>query len=119
MKKKILITVFAMLFLFIMAGWYSVFFYLGQGPTPPLLKSGRVEYDSVNDFVAEDAPLMAIVASEEEACEIAEKYKIELVFSEDGVALFRTEEDLYAVIRRGEENGYPPLWVNYVRTIDQ
>ncbi len=50
--------------------------------------------------------------------EIAEKYMIEFVSFQNGMALFQTEEDPYAVIRRGEENDYPSLSVNYVRTID-
>ena len=62
--------------------------------------------------------LMAVVESEEEAMEIAEKYMIEFVSFQNRMALFQTEEDPYAVIRRGEENDYPPLSVNYVRTID-
>ncbi len=85
---------------------------------PPFMKVRRVEQDPINEFMAEDASLMAVVESEEEAMEIAEKYMIEFVSFQNGMALFQTEEDPYAVIRRGEENDYPSLSVNYVRTID-
>lgn len=120
MKKKMLTAavIFITLFLFTTAGWYLMYIYLGWGSMPPFLKIRRVEQDPVSEFMAEDASLMAVVESEEEAMEIAEEYMIELVSFENGMALFQTEEDPYAVIRRGEENGYPPLSVNYVRTID-
>jgi len=34
------------------------------------------------------------------------------------VAVFETEEDLDAVIARGEENNWPPLQRNYIIGID-
>ncbi len=120
MKKKMLTAavIFITLFLFITAGWYLMYIYLGWGAMPPFMKVRRVEQDPINEFMAEDASLMAVVESEEEAMEIAEKYMIEFVSFQNGMALFQTEEDPYAVIRRGEENDYPSLSVNYVRTID-
>ena len=95
-----------------------MYIYLGWGAMPPFMKVRRVEQDPINEFMAEDASLMAVVESEEEAMEIAEKYMIEFVSFQNRMALFQTEEDPYAVISRGEENDYPPLSVNYVRTID-
>ena len=120
MKKKMLTAavIFITLFLFITAGWYLMYIYLGWGAMPPFMKVRRVEQDPINEFMAEDASLMAVVESEEEAMEIAEKYMIEFVSFQNRMALFQTEEDPYAVSRRGEENDYPPLSVNYVRTID-
>ena len=120
MKKKMLTAavIFITLFLFITAGWYLMYIYLGWGAMPPFMKVRRVEQDPINEVMAEDASLMAVVESEEEAMEIVEKYMIEFVSFQNRMALFQTEEDPYAVIRRGEENDYPPLSVNYVRTID-
>ena len=81
MKKKMLTAavIFITLFLFITAGWYLMYIYLGWGAMPPFMKVRRVEQDPINEFMAEDASLMAVVESEEEAMEIAEKYMIEFV----------------------------------------
>ena len=67
---------------------------------------------------AEGRELMATVGSQEEAEEIAALYGIELVDCSEHVATFHTEEDLYAVIQRGKDNGWPLLEVNYVITLD-
>lgn len=95
-----------------------MYIHLGWGTIPPFMKIRKVEQSPVSEFMAEDASLMAAVESEEEAMEIAGQYMVEFVSFENGIALFQTEEDPYAVIRRGEENDYPPLSVNYVRTTD-
>ena len=67
---------------------------------------------------ADGEELLATVESREEAEEIAALYGIELVSCSEHVATFHTDEDLYAVIRRGKDNGWPLLEVNYVITLD-
>ena len=67
---------------------------------------------------AEGEELLATVESQEEAEEIAALYGIELVSCSEHVATFHTEEDLYAVIQRGKDNGWPLLEVNHVITLD-
>lgn len=64
-------------------------------------------------------PLLASVATQEEAEEIAEQYGITLVSYENGIAVYRTEEDPYNVIARGQENGYHKLSVNFIRRVEE
>ena len=64
---------------------------------------------------AEGRELTAMVQTEEEAQRIAELYGIELVSYKFGLAAFHTEEDPNEVIRRGKENGWPTLEINYLR----
>ena len=64
------------------------------------------------DDVSPDGQLIGKADSPEEAEEIAALYGIELVNCQNGLALFRTEEDPKEVILRGEENGWPPLSLN-------
>ena len=66
----------------------------------------------------EGRELMAGVSSREEAEEIALLYGIELVDCSEYIACFHTEEDLGEVINRGKENGWPPLEINFVITLD-
>ena len=61
----------------------------------------------------EGKELLALVETEEEALRIAELYGIELVSFQYGVAAYHTEEDPVAVIRRGQENGWPALEINH------
>ena len=67
---------------------------------------------------AEGEELLATVESREEAEEIAALYGIELVSCSEHVATFHTDEDLYAVIQRGKDNGWPLLEVNHVISLD-
>lgn len=64
---------------------------------------------------SQEQPLMAEVESEEEAKELAELYGITLVEVNHRIATFYTEEDLQAVIQRGEKNGWKPLEINYIQ----
>ena len=59
---------------------------------------------------------MAMAETEEEAKKIAEQYGIELVSFSDGVAVYQTDEKLADVIARGQEQGYPQLYLNLERT---
>lgn len=61
--------------------------------------------------------LMATVDTLEEAQALAELYGIELVDFSYQIAVFRTDEDPRDVIRRGEEQGWPPLSLNSTGTI--
>ena len=68
-------------------------------------------------LIDEAAPLISRAATREEAQEIAELYGITLLDFSHGAALYHTEEDPREVIRRGQENGWPELTLNYVKTI--
>ena len=66
---------------------------------------------------AVEPQLMALTDTRAEAEEIAGQYGITLVSWQDGLALFFTEEDPEAVVRRGVKNGWPELSVNYQREL--
>ena len=66
---------------------------------------------------AAEPQLMALTDTEKAAEEIAGQYGITLVSWQDGLALFFTEEDPEAVVRRGVKNGWPELSVNYQREL--
>ena len=63
--------------------------------------------------VASDGQLIASVETRKEAEKISELYGIELVDFSAPAALYRTEEDPDAVIKRGMDNGWPKLEKNY------
>lgn len=120
MKQKMLkiIIVIAIILVLMLAGWYVMFSYLGIGPAFPFLPEQEIDMESVEMGKLAEDQLMALVETEDGAEEIAEQYGIELVSFADGVATYRTQEDPNEVIGRGQENGYPQLYLNYVRTID-
>ena len=66
---------------------------------------------------AVEPQLMALTDTKKAAEEIAGQYGITLVSWQDGLALFFTEEDPEAVVRRGVKNGWPELSVNYQREL--
>lgn len=100
----------------VMGGWYMAFCRFGVGPAFPFLpESDRVIDVQPEGTVAEE-PLMAMAETEEEAKKIAEQYGIELVSFSDGVAVYQTDEKLADVIARGQEQGYPQLYLNLERT---
>lgn len=61
--------------------------------------------------------LIAMVVTEEEALELADLYQITFVELQEGVATFHTDEQPQTVIKRGEDNGYQPIYLNYINTI--
>ena len=63
---------------------------------------------------SEEAPLIGAAETREEAEKIADLYGITLVDFSHGAALYHTDEDPREVIRRGQENGWPELTLNYV-----
>lgn len=66
--------------------------------------------------VYEDGQLMCEAESRREAEEIAELYGITLVEFLGNVAVFYTEENPDDVIRRGQENDWPELSLNFIVT---
>lgn len=102
-----------------MAGWYFMFCHMGVGPAFPFLPTQEMSVENLQEVqkgVAAEEQLIALVETEEEAQNIAKQYGIEFVTFSDGVAVYKTEEDPAAVIARGEENGYSPLYLNMTRT---
>ena len=73
--------------------------------------------DETGVLYSEEAPLIAAAQTWEEAEEIGALYGITLVDFSHGVALYHTEEDPRDVIRRGQENGWPELTLNYIRQL--
>lgn len=117
MKKKMIVigvVIIAAVIVFF-AGWYVMFVHFGRGPTFPFLKVQNLDSESMDQVNIAENSLMSAAETEEEAREIAEQYGIEFVSFENGFALYHTEEDPFEVIARGEENGYPPLSVNFTR----
>lgn len=122
MKKKMLTVVIAIIAVvaLVLIGWYAMFMNFGIGPAFPFIKAQPMDMNSVGQseehaMIAEDS-LMASVETEEAARAIAEQYGIELVTFENKIALYHTEESPFDVIARGQENGYPQLSINFVRT---
>lgn len=120
MKKRMLKVIMIVIgvMLVVMFGWYISFVRFGIGPAFPFLPEKTLEMNGEGLGVLARDQLMALVESEQNAEEIAYQYGIELIEYKDGVATFRTEEDPQAVIDRGQENGYYPLYLNYVRAIN-
>lgn len=120
MKKKVLKIVILILvvILLLLGAWYVLFVHFDVGPTFPFLpKEEKQLMDSSIVEIAQE-PLMATAESEEEAQNIADLYGITLVSFDNGIALYQTDKDIFEVIARGQENGYPELSINYVRTMD-
>lgn len=91
---------------------------VSQGTAPVLHPSSEIPEQSAFNRIAEGEELLCMAESREEAEEIASLYGIELVDCSYSVAVFHTEENPFDVMRRGEENGWPPLEVNRVITLD-
>ncbi|MBD5450103.1 MAG: hypothetical protein HDR28_08120 [Lachnospiraceae bacterium] len=118
MKKKMLTVVIIIVAVvaLVLVGWYIMFMNFGIGPAFPFIKVQSMDLEGMDQMMMADDSLMAAAESEEEAQEIAEQYGIELVSYENGIALYHTEEYPFDVIARGQENGYPQLSINFVRT---
>lgn len=118
MKKKMLtvVIIIVAVVVLVLAGWYVMFMNFGIGPAFPFLKVQPMDTEGMEQMMIAEDSLMASVKSEEEAQEIAEQYGVELIAFENGIALYHTEEDPFEVIARGQENGYPQLSINFVRT---
>lgn len=119
MKKKVLKIVIVVLavILLLLGGWYVLFSYFGIGPVFPYMNTTVIESHISSGEVSETEPLIALTENEEAAREIAEQYGITFVAYQDGVATYYTDEDPNEVITRGEENGYPTLYINYQRNL--
>ena len=100
--NKLLITL-------LLAGMFSACAPTTPAPAPTV----TVQPEQVEaDMISQEAQLMTMTETQEEAEELAELYGITLVRYRHGVARFRTDDDPQAVIRRGEENGWPQLTLN-------
>lgn len=118
MKKKMLTVVIVIIAVIalVFVGWYVMFVHFGMGPAFPFLKVQKMNTEGMNRVMIADNSLMAEAETEEDAREIAEQYGIDFISFENGIALYHTEEDPFEVIARGQENGYPQLSVNFIRT---
>ncbi|MDE7179394.1 MAG: hypothetical protein K2O59_16455 [Lachnospiraceae bacterium] len=101
----------------VLVGWYVMFVHFGRGPVFPFLPTLELEAKEAEPMQLADNPLMATVATEEEAKEIADLYEITFVSFEYGVAVYQTEEDPMKVIARGQENDFPQLSLNMKREL--
>lgn len=119
MKKKMLtvVIVIMVVIVLILAGWYVAFCKFGVGPAFPFLKTVYIGDEGLGEMPIAENSLTTLVDSQEEAQGIAELYGITLVSFENGVAVYQTEEDPFEVIARGDENGYPQLSINFIRTL--
>ena len=89
------------------------------GPTEPTVAITQPPAQSGPETTETGEPaepqLMALTDTRAEAEDIARQYGITLVSWQNGLALFSTEEDPEAVLRRGEKNGWPELSLNHQR----
>lgn len=118
MKKKMLAAGIIGIILIFFGGWYFLFCHLGIGPAFPFLPGKEAKVEDMNMENMAGNQLMSLTETEEEAKAIAQQYGIELVSFSDGVATYKTDEDPNEVIARGQKNGYPQIYLNYVRAID-
>ena len=118
MKRRTLIIAIGIvgIIVLVIVGWYVMFVHFGRGPAFPFLKVQKINVESANQVMIADNSLMAEAETEADAQEIAEQYGIEFVSFENGLALYHTEEDPFEVVARGQENGYPQLSVNFVKS---
>ena len=118
MRKKMLMIgiVVVVIIVFVFGGWYIAFTRFGVGPAFPFLAGKKLDESQVEMLEVAENQLMALADTEEQAKEIAAQYGIEFVSFENGLALYHTEEDPFEVITRGQENGYPQISVNFVRS---
>lgn len=108
--------VVVVIIVFVFGGWYIAFTRFGVGPAFPFLAVKKLDESQVEMLEVAENQLMALTDTEEQAKEIAAQYGIEFVSFENGLALYHTEEDPFEVITRGQENGYPQISVNFVRS---
>ena len=74
---------------------------------------GDTAIQEADPGVSQEGQLMAMAQTLEDAQALAELYGIELVDFSYQIAMFRTQENPWEVIRRGQENGWPELSINY------
>lgn len=119
MKKRMLAVVIIIVAVvaLILAVWYVLFCCFGIGPAFPFMNVTVIELEQSSGEMSETEPLMALAETEEEAKNIAQQYGIFFVSFQNGVATYYTDEDPYQVIARGEENGYPVVYINYKREL--
>lgn len=100
-------------------GCYLLFFHFGIGPVLPFMHYEEINAGEGEPVMIAEDQLMALADTEEMAQEIADQYGIELRSFANGIAVYRTEEDLFEVMERGRANGYAELSINFIRTLDE
>ncbi len=103
----------------IMAVGYTLFMHFGIGPALPFMQYEEIDAGEGEQVMIAEDQLMALADTEEMAREIADQYGIELRSFANGIAVYRTEEDLFEVMERGRANGYAELSINFIRTLDE
>ena len=86
-------------------------------PAPAKPEQTEVSSGMQTPLFPEGKELFSLAESEEEAERIAALYGVELVDFSFGVAVFHTEEDPIAVVRRGAGQDWPPMSVNRIETL--
>ena len=90
----------------------------GTGPTADATEPANLPTAaSIPDEYGSRGQLMATVDSQEDAQRLADLYGITLVDFRYRIAVFRTDENPRDVIRRGEEQGWPPLSLNHTGSL--
>lgn len=103
----------------ILVGCYLLSVYFGIGPALPFMQYEEINVGEGEQVMIAEDQLMALADTEEMAREIADQYGIELRSFANGIAVYRTEEDLFEVMERGRANGYAELSINFIRTLDE
>lgn len=121
MKSKMLLGV-GLGIVVVVAGVAGIVKYSQHKNTQPFEGTVQVREDvsvdtelSAGDVgLIQSSELIAEVADEQEAQEIAELYGITLVRVTEGLAVYETEESPLEVIKRGEANGWKKIYANTV-----
>lgn len=102
--------------LILVAGGVLIYQYGGKTKLSVPISELTAEYSSnPKEPGKESSQLISNAGSQEEAEEIASMYQVTLLEYTDGMALYETQEPPLDVIRRGEQEGYPQMWVNSER----
>ena len=86
---------------------------------PDVKETGNtpIDVEPATGGYAKGRELFCLADSETEAASLASLYGITLVDYSYGVATFTTAEDPSAVVKRGRDNGWKAIEINYIRTI--
>lgn len=117
-KKRIIIIISAIIILIV--AWFVMSVFFGIGPSFPGFRReaypamGSMDEGNMNKMYAENQ-VLALLDTEEEASEMAEKYGMELMLYNSGVATFHTDEDPEELVKQINADGYEDVYINYVR----
>lgn len=116
MKKERVKTVAILCVLALIIGGVLIYQYCLKTEVSYPISELKAKYSSaLNESGRESWQLLSNADSLEEAEEIAAMYQVTLLEYADGVALYETQEEPLEVIRRGEQEGYPQMWMNSER----